>query len=61
MIINLNNQYAAAQTITEYCVFFVVVALVLVFAINGPIRTSLNTVFNGLVEDVSVALNKVAG
>ena len=52
------------QSVVEYAVLFVVVVVVLIFAIigtnfNGPVSSSLNVVFTRVIDDVSSSLNNL--
>ena len=46
IILRLNRN--RGQSVVEYCVLFVAIVTVMIIAINGPIRTSLNGTFDGL-------------
>ncbi|MFH1622304.1 MAG: hypothetical protein ABIA97_04195 [Candidatus Omnitrophota bacterium] len=45
------------QSITEYSVLFITIAIVLIFAINGPIKDSLNETFEGVFYAVGNSVN----
>lgn len=53
------KNWDVAQSVAEYSILLVVVAAVLVFAINGPIKDSLNIVFNRTVEDIYNGLGQL--
>ena len=42
----------AGQSIAEYAIMCVVIASVMIVAINGPIRNSLQFTFDGLIEAI---------
>lgn len=50
-ILQLNKN--RGQSVVEYCVLFVAIVTVMIIAINGPIRTSLNGTFDGLITAIS--------
>lgn len=50
-ILQLNKK--TGQSIVEYSVLFVAIVAVMIIAINGPIRTSLQGAFQGLIDAVS--------
>jgi len=45
------------QSIAEYSILFVAIVAVMIFAINGPIRNSLNGTFNGTIETIRESVN----
>lgn len=47
----------AGQSIAEYAIMFVAVVAVMFFAINGPVRDSLNSTFGGVIHAVGNGIN----
>lgn len=40
------------QSIAEYAIMFVTIVVVMIIAINGPIRDSLQLTFDGLIDTI---------
>jgi len=45
------------QSIAEYSILIVAIVAVMVFAINGPIKNSLNRTVNGTIETIRNSVN----
>ena len=56
-ILKLNLNKENAQSIAEYSILFVAIVAILIFAINGPIRSSLQGTFQGLIDAISTSVN----
>lgn len=49
-ILKLNKENA--QSIAEYSIMFVAIVTVMIIAINGPIRNSLQGTFDGVIDAI---------
>ena len=56
-ILKLNLNKEDAQSIAEYSILFVAIVAVLIFAINGPVRSSLQGTFQGLIDAISTSVD----
>jgi len=48
-----------AQSVVEYCVMFSVVAAILIVAINGPMRNSLNAAIRESIDTVNQSIRGI--